>query len=214
MTQKITIANSDALVALVKDALGVDDLAKLHETGPTYGLMTRETDQDTTYHKAFYELTNSPEWQEAYRYTVLDVSRSFGEEVLYQRVPTFRVALPDNLAVGAWHRDRDYGHSRHEVNVWVPLTDASGTQAVHCEAYEGADELLPLPCEVGSAIIFDGANLKHGNVVNKSGTTRVSFDFRLLPKRLYKETDAASINTHLPFRLPLAEGELTYWAEL
>jgi len=33
--------------------------------------------------------------------------------------------------------------------------------------------------------MFDGANLKHGNKMNTTDVTRISFDFRILKKSFY-----------------------------
>ena len=33
----------------------------------------------------------------------------------------------------------------------------------------------------GQMLVFDGANLEHGNRINRSDETRVSFDFRVIP---------------------------------
>ena len=38
--------------------------------------------------------------------------------------------------------------------------------------------------DVGEYLVFDGANRLHGTMSNEEGYTRVSFDFRLLPRQL------------------------------
>jgi ectoine hydroxylase-related dioxygenase (phytanoyl-CoA dioxygenase family) len=50
-------------------------------------------------------------------------------------------------------------------------------------------------------LVFDGANLKHGNYVNRTGSTRVSFDFRVIPRSRYVDSDRTSVNTGVPFKV-------------
>ena len=37
------------------------------------------------------------------------------------------------MAVGEFHRDSDFGHDTHEVNFWLPFTDAYETNTVWIE---------------------------------------------------------------------------------
>ena len=62
--------------------------------------------------------------------------------------------------------------------------------------------------DYGDFFIWDGANLKHGNEINTTGKSRVSLDFRFIPKRLYKKSNKKSINAGKLFNI----GE--YWTEL
>jgi len=47
--------------------------------------------------------------------------------------------------------------------------------------------------------MFEGSNLKHGNKINRTGFTRVSFDFRIIPFRKYKPCERRTINTKMRF---------------
>ena len=198
---------------LVEDALGVAELERLHALGPDYDHFTRETDQQTIWHQRFYESIELPEWQKVYEGFVQDVAHTLDHPVVYQRVPTFRVALPGNVSVGEPHRDRDYDHSPNEIVTWVPMTDAKDTSAVWVETTEGSEDYRPVNCTYGQYVLADYSNLKHYNKDNETGKTRVSFDFRIIPMSLYQaQRGKASINTNLPFRLPDFEGEFTYFA--
>jgi ectoine hydroxylase-related dioxygenase (phytanoyl-CoA dioxygenase family) len=117
------------------------------------------------------------------------------DNLIYQRVPTFRVQLPNNLSVGEFHRDRDYGHDPSEINIWLPLTQARDSSTVWIESFEGCEDYKPYNLDNGQFLLFDGANLKHGNQINRTGFTRVSFDFRIIPASRYKPNDRLSINT-------------------
>jgi ectoine hydroxylase-related dioxygenase (phytanoyl-CoA dioxygenase family) len=55
---------------------------------------------------------------------------------------------------------------------------------------------------VGDVLVFDGVNLRHGNVPNETGLTRVSFDFHVIPVvKFVARPQASSINTRLPFTI-------------
>lgn len=198
----------------IQTALGGCTLERLHEFH-AYDHFTRETDQSTELHRSFYDYTKSATWTAVYADFIREISEWFGETLVYQRVPTFRIQFPGNVSVGEPHKDKTYNHSPDEVNIWVPLTKAVGTAAVWCESAEDAGDYRPLECPQGRALVFDAANLRHMNRDNKEGYTRVSFDLRVIPKSRYVDrTDGMTINTNLPFRLPRHADELTYFTEL
>ena len=185
--------------ALVGECLRAERLDEIHQ-GVEYELLTRERDQSTEFHKRFYGI--GEHFFAVYRQFLGDVVRPFiGEDVIYQRVPTFRVHLPNNVAVGEFHRDRDYSHGEGEANFWLPVTRAWDTNTVWIESDDGAGDFRPWPCDVGQVLIFDGVNLAHGNKQNTTGKTRVSFDFRLIPKSQFRPRRAKTVNTGLEFSL-------------
>ena len=185
------------LPELVRQQLGVAQLDEIHSIAD-YPLLTRENDQKTVFHERFYAIGD--EFFEVYRRLLVDVVQPlFGENLIYQRVPTFRVHLPNNVAVGEMHRDRDYSHGHGEVNLWLPFTPAWDTNTVWIESAEGSGDLEPYACGVGQMLMFDGVNLLHGNVQNTTGKTRVSADFRVIPESQYVPRDAVTINTKLDF---------------
>jgi hypothetical protein len=47
-------------------------------------------------------------------------------------LPPSRVHLPNNVAVGAKHRDFDYNHPEGEINFWLPVT--TGEYAIKGDA--------------------------------------------------------------------------------
>ena len=53
----------------------------------------------------------------------------------------------------------------------------------------------------GEFYMCDGANLSHGNKKNETGSTRVSFDFRVLPKSKYTTTDKKSVTQGMSFKI-------------
>lgn len=50
----------------------------------------------------------------------------------------------------------------------------------------------------GEFLIFDGI-LKHGNVINRGGSTRLSFDFRVIPASSYVPLEKRSHSRGLQF---------------
>jgi hypothetical protein len=175
-------------VSAVKDALGADDLQALRHDE----ILSRGTDQHTELHRTFY--ARFAQMGRLYREFVAEMARRVftGRPIYYQSVPTFRVQFPDNVAVGEFHRDRDYHHQQGEINFWVPVTPAFGTNTVWIEA-EGFD-YLPQRLGPGQVLIFDGVNLLHGNQVNTTGVSRVSFDFRIIAQDAFRPMDALSVS--------------------
>lgn len=175
--------------------MGVESLSSLGSES-SYGRFQRETDQSTDYHKRFY--ASFDKISGLYRRFIDEVvGPLIGEPFCFQRIPTFRVHLPGNVAVGEFHRDADYSHPEGEINFWVPFTEAYDTNTVWIEKALGSGEYAPAPpLSPGQFLVFDAVRWKHGNVANETGVTRVSFDFRCIPMSQYREVDARSINTN------------------
>jgi hypothetical protein len=155
-------------------------------------------DSSTIFHEKFYSKLKIgwPELVNTYEQFLLNVvlpDYNFArEEIVFQKTPTFRVHLPNNLAVGDFHRDRDYNHPEGEINFIIPLTYMYGTNTVWCESEYGKKDYHPVQrLNCGEYFMFDGNNLFHGNMINKTGFTRVSMDFRILPRKFYN-TDSVS----------------------
>lgn len=177
---------------LIGEILEEPDLAALQSEGRPRA--TRATDQHTPWHARFYDARER--WGPLYRKFVMDyVARLYSEPFLFQSIPTFRVHLPGNLAVGAYHRDSEYGHPAGSTNFWVPLTPAARTNSVYlCEGDPlHPDRYRAISAWPGDVVVFDAVARRHGNQPNLANS-RVSFDFRCLPVRLYRETDARSVN--------------------
>ena len=159
---------------IVRQMIGVRDLTCLPKAS---AVATRESDQQTAYHSKFYQ--NLEAFLPTYRRLLCHLFDEGLDRVYFQRVPTFRVHMRGSVAVGAWHRDRDYGHDSSEVNYWLPLTPASRSNTIWIEG-------CPVTAKYGDIVVFDGANLEHGNTINRTTTSRVSFDFRIISKQTYR----------------------------
>ena len=121
---------------IVKTNLKTNTLENLHEV-EKYDTLVREKDQSTTWHKRFYR-DDLNRFQKLYNTFIKNFIKYEFEldEIIYQKIPTFRVHLKDNQAVGEWHRDRDYNHGKSEVNIWLPFTDAYDTNTIWIESEE------------------------------------------------------------------------------
>jgi hypothetical protein len=162
---------------LVALNLHVDDLTRLAALLPR---RTWRTDQQSPWHADFY--AGFAEWRDLFDTFVRDVIAPFvGEPFYYQAVPTFRVHLAGNVAVGEFHTDAQYHHPRGEITWWLPMTAAFATCSVWIE---GDDGLLYAPdVGPGQMIEFSAVTRRHGNNINVERQSRVSFDFRTLPIR-------------------------------
>lgn len=183
-------------VAAVRRALEEEDLQALR--APDASVWTRATDQSSEWHRRFYR--NFDEWRTLYeRFVRWIVATHIREPAYFQAVPTVRLHLPGNVAVGEFHTDRDYGHPAGEFTFWVPITHAYGTNSLLLEASPGSGEYLRINARPGDVIVFEGGTVRHGSVVNTTGQSRVSFDFRCLPVRRFKASSERSVNAGLRF---------------
>ena len=152
-------------------------------------------DSETEHHKTFYDRMRSgwPQFLESYQSFITEfIAPIVGAKgsIIYQRWPTFRVHLPGNVAVGGWHRDSDYNHPPHEINFIVALTPMFESNATITEGTPGKFDFRQLTLEPGQVVMFDGNRCMHGNLPNRTGKTRVSFDFRVMLLEDYKEEEA------------------------
>ena len=180
-------------------------LNKLHEIAENeYELFTElGKDSHTEFHKKFYKKINEnwveleTEFKKLISHVILPYLRL--DEALYQVYPTFRVQLPNNVAVVISHYDSDekHLHPKGEINFIYALTDMFDTNTVWIEKKERWQNFEPLTLSAGQCISFNGNTCSHFNKINKTGLTRVSFDFRIMPLNLYNPNNClASVTTN------------------
>lgn len=194
---------------IIQKSLNTKTLAFIHKNDDfVYNeKFERKNDQSTHYHKLYYDFSRTDEFQNMYKSFIEEIIKpEFGEEVVYQTIPTFRLHFPGNIAVGEYHRDRNYRDEKwardvKEVNFFLPFTDAFGTNTIWVESEEDKQDFQPIEVEYGQIVMWDGSNLLHGNKTNEERTTRVSFDFRVMPISRYKPSTKGSINTGTEFAL-------------
>ena len=184
-----------------------NDLPNLHKI-EQYDHFERSTDQSTIWHKKFYDNIRSDNAfiDKYYEFIENEIKPRYGEKIVFQKIPTFRVHLPGNIAVGEFHRDRDYRDAAwakivKETNYFLPLTRAFDTNTIWAESEDGKEDFMPLNCDYGAFYEWDASNLLHGNKDNISDNTRVSFDFRVIPQSRYIESNRQTINTDTEFKI-------------
>ena len=185
----------------IEAALGVSDkLEDIHKSFD-WGFRTRETDQYTPLHKLYYdnfESVVSPVWE---RFVSEVIAPQMDEDFLYQKIPTFRVQLPRNVAVGEFHKDSKYGHQDGAMNLFIPFTELNkyNTILIVETMPDREPRHSPMICEYGEFFVWDGVNTMHGNIFNESDVTRVSVDARIVPVSVADEMPTAeSINMNTP----------------
>lgn len=165
----------------------------------------RSNDQSYTVYKPLYEAIRSSEFKQVYEAFILDfLIPELGNKLVYQTIPNIRIHRPASIAVGEFHRDRDYkdvawASQVKELNIYLPLTYAYDSATIQVESKEGLADYSPINSAYGEAIIWDGANLKHGNRINLTECSRVSLDFRVIRHENFVPLKKGSINQNILF---------------
>lgn len=189
---------------LVIHALDVENLSTLSaDRSPEAGWSIYKTMEQSTLYKKYWSLTESPDFAALYEYFVRDVVQPLvDDDILFQAYPTPRIVFADQQGEARFHRDRDYGHDQREVNLQVALTPSFATNAMWIESEPGRADYRPAELVPGQMLVFDGANLTHGAVPNETGRSRVSFDFRVIPRRYASPSHRPDPTTVQPARNP------------
>lgn len=190
---------------LVTELFNINKLCDIHTLLDTKSttLFSNEEDDSTKLHSIFYKKLNGgwPKFMDTYKQFIKDIIMDIYnvDTLIYQAKPTFRVQIPNNIAVGGnkndstekygWHKDSDpeYNHPLTEKNFIVPLTTSRNTASVYIETYPGSNKFKPANMNVGEVFNFCGAECIHGNKPNTTGKSRVSFDFRVMLKNDYDD---------------------------
>jgi hypothetical protein len=182
----------------------IEELASLNDD---IKIFTRENDQKTHWHKLYYEWSRSQEFSSLYDNFILHyIKPIYNEEIVCQKIPTFRVAYPNNIAVGEFHKDKFYRDQSwaeyvKEDNFYLPFTNAFDTNTIWVESEEDKGDFSPMNCLYGEFIQWDGSNLMHGNKTNLTGKARVSVDFRVIKSSNYIPSEHGSMNTKSKFQI-------------
>ena len=159
-------------------------------------------DSDTIFHKVFYNKYKEgwPELKNLYDKFIKEIILPIINEkkIIYQKFPTFRVHLPGNKVISTWHRDGDelHKHPKGEINFILPLTKSYDTNTVWVESEPEKLDFHPVNMKYGEFLMFNGNECIHGNKLNRTGKTRVSFDFRVIPGSEYNpDYDVKTVTT-------------------
>lgn len=204
--------------SLVSRMLEWDEpLSELHKSLPNEGRdfprVTFENDQSTLFHKKFYQSPFFDEFIVFYHRFIREViGPMFADDrIIFQTRPTFRVHLPNNIAVGQKHRDGDYNHPAGEINFWLPFTPVHGSNGVFTESEPDKGDFHPITLDYGEMFRFYGNQCWHYNEVNTTGQTRVSIDFRVIPGSQWTEPDAEHVGVTVKSKLRMVIG--SYYSE-
>ena len=185
---------------IIEEILNKKDLEHIHQYC-SYELYKKGTDQHTEWHKLFYK--QKEKFLDSYERLIYDIIKpSFSENVVYQKIPTFRIQLVNNLGVFEFHKDKSYQHNCHEVNFFLPITNAYNTNTIWVESEEDKGDYSPMNTKYGQIVKWNGNYLTHGNKQNKEKHSRVSVDFRVIPLSKYnKEEGKSSIYSKMKFTI-------------
>tara|TARA_B100001094_G_scaffold332783_1_gene406468 strand:- start:1251 stop:3212 length:1962 start_codon:yes stop_codon:yes gene_type:complete len=199
--------NEYNFIKLVSELYNIE-LNKLHEIQEkSYELFTElGKDSHTEFHKKFYNKLDSGwnEIKDEYIRFIKEIILPFLEldEALVQVFPTYRVMLPNNVAIVINHYDSDnnHKHPKGEINFIYALTDMYDTNSLSIEKMARLNEYEKIILNKGECICINGNNCSHYNEINKTGLTRVSFDFRVLPLNYYDENyNKSSVTTNTKY---------------
>lgn len=189
--------NEYPFLSVLKSIFDIEDLSQAHNHHQ-FELLKRENDQKTPFHKIYYhnfELIK-PIYEDLIKYEILPI---YGEAVVYQKIPTFRIQIPNNVGVGEWHKDKQYNHNQSEINFFLPFTPAFDTNTIWAESEEDKGDFTPIEGDYGDFIEWRGVSLTHGNKINQTNASRVSVDFRIIPLSQWKPAEGSAINTGVKF---------------
>ena len=167
-------------------------------------------DTHTSFHKVFYQRVDAeggwPEFENLYKSFVREVIFPLFEDdtLIHQKLPGIRFNRPGAKAVYRWHCDGDkhHKHPPGEINIFVPLTDSYDSNTIWAESLPGLGDFSPVNLKYGQFVMAYFNQCRHGNVTNKTGKTRVSFDFRVIPGFAYDEScNLVTCTTKQPFKI-------------
>ena len=146
----------------------------------------------------FNYLNSTVKWEEAIKKLCLkEIKEIIGPDILIQSKLNLSIQLPnDQSSVLNEHSDIWSADTPFQINLWIPLTNAFGTNSmfilekkhslhtfntiVKKKKYNSIkpkkNQFINIP--FGKILIFNPA-LLHGNVCNKTNKTRVSLNIRL-----------------------------------
>jgi hypothetical protein len=188
---KNSIQLLETFSSFLLEVMHCECLEKLHQSNMLCSSsLKRGTDQSTAAHIAVYKEFDQgldSKLVQSYRSLcaewISELSNNFGiESWAIQRYPSLRVQLPSNISVFEFHRDSDYQHPFGEINHFLSLTRAEDSSALHVEEHLGWNDFKPLNLQPAQSAIINTSVFRHGDYINSQGYTRVSIDFRAIPK--------------------------------
>ncbi len=168
--------------------------------------------------KNFYEYIDSnSDFIELYKNFIIEYIKPLypnEDYILYQKTPNLRIGFPNLTAIGkrdsdpntevvGLHNDGEFGHSFEEINYIIPITEMYDTNSIYFERTVNSNETnydnyYNLKLKTNEFFTGYFNKLKHYNKINKTGKTRVSLDFRIIPysKYIENENDKSSVTSN------------------
>ena len=186
------------------------ELIHTTKSTPAYQV-TFNTDTSTDFHKTYYSSIYYNEVINIYDTFLREyIIPIFNEDIVVQKEPSFRICLPNNTALGkcetdtdseiiGMHCDGDYNHPSEEINFMLTITGQKNSNSCYIETQPNRADFFPVKLNRGEFMSFYGNRCRHYNMVNVTGKTRVSFDFRVIPYSHYKEVDRSSVHSNRKF---------------
>lgn len=160
--QRLCNANSDGLNDLLQEFL-----TKFWE--PFFGTIAYRQHRPTF--RAHFAV--DPHWRQRHEEDFLHLESRHFLDKYYST---------ENTKRNIFHRDGDYHLPESAINIWIPVTDASGTNSLWLGGLgECGRDARPWSVKRCSVLAFHGATNWHGTVWNTTGCSRISFDLRVIP---------------------------------
>lgn len=188
-----------------RECFDIEKLDEVHINNPKYERFTEfKKDVQTWYHKKFYKYLDSErgnEMKKLYDKLIKEVILPYLNlsKALVQKFPSFRVQLPNNVAVAKKHNDNSLGHPIGEINFTYTFTDMKNSTAILIEKMPRMKEYVKIESEENNIISFNANLCEHYNEINDTEKTRMSMDFRILPLNYLPKNDVRSHTSNMKF---------------
>jgi len=136
-----------------------------------------------------------------YKFINEHIKPIYGSKIVVQKTPNLRISFPDSTAIGkhndekeenniiGLHKDADFGHHEDEINYIIPITEMFDTNSIYYEPSQesniSTEQYINLKLKTNEYFIGKFNKLLHFNKINKTGFTRISLDFRVIPYEMY-----------------------------
>jgi len=149
-------------------------------------------DDKTVFHNIFYKSLLLNQLLEIYKKIIRELIMPLYKEenyIVYQKIPAFRVCIPNNRSVGEVHRDFDYNHPKEEMNYWLPITELEKENTCWYEKEKDKGNFVPILIDYGNIAEIYLNQLRHYCPINTTDKTRMSLDFRIIPGSKWEKID-------------------------
>ena len=189
--KKERVVYSRELSEIVSECYNTDDLSSLQFEDCKEIKEFGVDDRDCEYIKKFHNyFDNNKELRTAYNNLIKEiVSKHYRCDVLYQKTPNIRLHQTDSTSIGrrpedpddmiGYHSDNEFNHPKGEDNWIYALTDMYESNSLY---YGDKSKPKNVSLEKDIYKMFNFNEIKHWNKINKTGKSRLSFDFRIMRK--------------------------------